>query len=109
MSGIVNVTITVPDTELAEQLARDLVESRLAASCNISDGVRSIYRWQGAIHTAPEAVISLRTQHKHIAAIVEATKVRHPYETPHIVAVPIVGANPDYEKWVVEATSGIGQ
>lgn len=106
MSDIVNVTITAPSAELLVQLTRHLVESGLAASGNIVEDARSVYRWEDEVHEANEAVVSLRTQARHVEAIVEATKERHPYEVPHVVATPITGANPDYEQWTIEATGG---
>lgn len=106
MSEIVNVTITAPDAELLVQLTRHLIESGLAASGNVIDGARSVYRWQGEVCEADEAVASLRTLAQHVDAIVEATKERHPYEVPHVVAMPIVGANHDYERWVIDSTGG---
>ncbi|MFV0522976.1 MAG: divalent-cation tolerance protein CutA [Acidimicrobiales bacterium] len=109
MTGIVNVTITAPDVETLTGLTRELVETGLAASGNITEHVRSVYRWEGEVHEANEAVVSLRTQARHVAAIVELTKQRHPYVTPHVVAVPIVGGNPDYENWVIDSTRGHDQ
>ena len=106
MSEIVNVTITAPSAELLVQLTRHLVESGLAASGNIIDQARSVYRWDGEVCEADEAVASLRTQARHLAAIVEATKERHPYEVPHVIAMPIAEANPDYERWVIDSTRG---
>lgn len=106
MTEIVNVTITAPSAELLVQLTRHLVESGLAASGNVIDHARSVYRWDGEICEADEAIASLRTQARHVAAIVVATKERHPYEVPHVVALPVSGANPDYERWVVNSTGG---
>jgi len=106
MSEIVNVTITAPNAELLVQLTRQLVESGLAASGNVIDGARSVYQWDGEVREADEAVASLRTLARHVDAIVEATKEHHPYEVPHVIALPIVGANPDYERWIIDSTEG---
>ena len=43
------VLMTAPDPEVAQRIARALVEERLAACVNMVPGVRSIYRWQGAV------------------------------------------------------------
>ena len=43
------VLCTVPDEPTAERLARGLVEGRLAACVNVLGGVRSFYRWKGAL------------------------------------------------------------
>ncbi|MEM9652496.1 MAG: divalent-cation tolerance protein CutA [Actinomycetota bacterium] len=109
MSEIVNVTITAPSADFLVQLTRHLVESGLAASGNIIDGARSVYRWDGEVCETDEAVASLRTQARHVDAIVAATRERHPYAVPHVAATPIVGANPEYERWVLESTAGVGE
>ena len=109
MTEIVNVTITGPTADLLVELTRHLVETGLAASGNIIDGARSVYRWDSEVHEAGEAVASLRTQLRHVEAIVEASRERHPYEVPHVVAMPIIDANPDYARWVIESTGGAGE
>ena len=69
-----HVTITAPSAELLVQLTRHLVESGLAASGNIVEGARSVYRWEDEVHEANEAVASLRTQARHVEAIVETLR-----------------------------------
>ena len=109
MTSIVNVTITAPSADLLVDLTRHLVEAGLVSSGNITTNARSIYRWNGAVHEADEAIASVRTQLRHVPAIVAATQERHPYEVPHVVAIPIVDANPDYERWIIESTGGAGE
>lgn len=106
MTDIINVTITAPDPDWLRNFTRTLVEQRLAASGNITTSAQSVYRWNGDVHEATEAIVSLRTQARHLAAIVEATKNAPPYEVPHVVAVPILGANSDYCEWVISETGG---
>ena len=65
-----------------------------------------MYRWDGEVCEADEAVASLRTQARHLDAIIDAVKQRHPYEVPHVIAMPIVGANPAYQRWIINSTSG---
>lgn len=106
MSEIVNVTITAPSATFLVRLTRELVEAGLAASGNVTEQVQSIYAWQGEVHDANEAVVSLRSQARHVPEIIRVTQAQHPYEVPHVVAMPIVAANPSYQQWVVEATGG---
>lgn len=98
--------MTAPDTETAERIAGALVEARLAACANIFPGVRSVYRWQGAIESAEEISAIFKTT----AALAEAASaliVRlHPYEVPCIVSLPIgeAGSHPGYLSWIGQET-----
>ena len=59
------VLITHP-RDGATELARSLVEARLAACVNLVD-VTSVYRWEGAIEQAPEALLVVKTTAGHVA------------------------------------------
>ena len=54
MSDVRVVLITAPDSACAEAIARALVEERLAACVNVVPGVRSYYRWEGAVQADEE-------------------------------------------------------
>jgi periplasmic divalent cation tolerance protein len=60
---------TCPSAEVAEALARDLVEARLAACVNLLPGVQSVYRWQGAVETAAEVMLWAKTTRRHFPAL----------------------------------------
>ena len=104
MTTIVDVSITGPDPEWLAQHTRRLIEARLAACGNITPNVRSLYRWQGTIEDESEALVVLHTRAQHVEAIIEATNAEHPYDTVHILATEIVGADPAYEQWVLDET-----
>lgn len=98
------VLTNLPDRATAEALAAVLVEERLAACVNILQPCRSVYRWQGALETAEEVPLLIKTSEARYAALENAIRVRHPYETPEIIALPVVLCLPDYLTWVVTET-----
>lgn len=98
------VLTNLPDRATAEALAAVLVEERLAACVNILQPCRSVYRWQGALQTAEEVPLLIKTSEACYAALENAIRVRHPYETPEIIALPVVLGLPDYLAWVVTET-----
>ncbi len=44
---------------------------------------------------------------RRVPAIVERTNRDHPYDVPCVIAVPIVGGNPAYIRWVIDQTEPV--
>jgi periplasmic divalent cation tolerance protein len=99
------VLTNLPDHDTAGVLAAHLVDQRLAACANIMAPCRSVYRWQGAIETAEEVSLLLKTTTARYAALQATIRERHPYELPEIVAVPISFGLPDYLDWIESETT----
>ncbi|NKY89780.1 divalent-cation tolerance protein CutA [Nocardia veterana] len=101
---IVDVSITAADADWLAAFTRSLVESRLAACGNIIPGVRSIYRWDDAVHDDGETLVVLHTRKSLVPAIIERANTEHPDDTPQVLAVAVVGAHPGYQQWVLDQT-----
>lgn len=101
----VSVYVTFPDPATAERVGVSIVEAGLAACVNILPGMRSIYRWKGAIERAEEAVVFFKTRADLAGPLTEAVAARHPHETPAIVVLPIVGGDARYLDWISAETS----
>jgi periplasmic divalent cation tolerance protein len=95
---------TPPDR--AEDIARALVDKKLAACVNVVPGVTSIYRWKGAIERESESTLFIKTRDDKVPALMEEIRRIHPYEVPEIVALEVdeLGVNPAYAKWVDDET-----
>lgn len=94
----------VPDADTAESIARALVGQGLAACVNILPGVRSIYRWQGAIEDAGEVTIFIKTAAHRYPELEAALRRLHPYEVPELIVLPIATGLPAYLQWVAAET-----
>jgi periplasmic divalent cation tolerance protein len=94
------VLTTVGLMEKAEQLAKALVERRLAACVNIVGPIRSIYRWQGAIEDQQEYLLIIKTTKERAADLEAAFAELHPYELPEHVELPITGGSAGYLEWL---------
>ena len=105
MTDTVVVLCTFANEEEALRIGSALVEARLAACVNLLPGIRSIYRWKGEIEHADEALLLVKTTQQGFPALRERIKELHPYETPEIVAVPIVGGLAAYLGWIREQVS----
>lgn len=91
---------TLPDREAARELARSLLDGRLAACVSVGAPVESMYHWQGATETASEIPLTIKTRGALFDEVVAAIRSRHPYELPEIIAVPISDALPAYLAWI---------
>jgi periplasmic divalent cation tolerance protein len=98
------VVITAGDAGWLAGFTRRLVEDRLAACGHIVPAIRSVYRWDGAVHDDPEARVALHTRAALVPAIVARTDAEHPYDVPCVIALPLTGGNPAYLDWVVAET-----
>ena len=94
------VVVTAQDISQARKIARGLLEEKLIACANIMDGVQSLFWWQGKIDEASEVVVVLKTRQDLFAEVVSRVKFLHSYDTPEIIALPIVDGSPDYLKWI---------
>jgi periplasmic divalent cation tolerance protein len=95
---------TCPDAASAAMLARALVEERLAACVNVLAGVRSVYRWQGAVEEADEVMLVVKTVSERLPALTARVAALHPAELPELLAVEVAGGLPAYLAWVAEQT-----
>ena len=98
------VLTNLPDQASAQALATTLVTGRLAACVNLLAPCRSIYRWQGAIESAEEVPLLIKTTTERYPALEAAIRAGHPYELPEIIAVPIDHGLPEYLAWVAAET-----
>lgn len=98
------VVVTAADADWLAGFTRTLVEERLAACGHVLEGVRSVYRWDGAVHEGAEARVGLHTRRGLVPAIAARTAELHPYEVPCVIALPLVGGSPAYLGWVLDET-----
>ena len=99
------VITNCPDEETANRIALAVVEAQLAACVNILPRVQSIYRWQGAVESAVEVPLLIKTTAAAYPALEAAIRESHPYDVPEIIALPITAGLPAYLNWLAaEAT-----
>lgn len=104
IDNVLIVLTNCPDAEVADRLARTLVEQKLAACVNRLPAVNSVYRWQGSVERAVEVPLLIKSTRERLAEIQEVIRALHPYEVPEIVAIPVVAGLPAYLRWVVDET-----
>ena len=99
------VLVTVPNAESAERLAEALVGERLAACVNVVGGVRSTYRWKGAVERDDELLCLCKTTRAGCERLRARVLELHPYELPEVIALPIAAGHAPYLDWI---TASVG-
>jgi len=108
MSAMIVLT-TTPDRGVAQNIARALIERRLAACVNILAECASVYRWRGQIETASEVPLMIKTRAAIYDDVEAAIRSLHPYELPEIIAVSVERGLPAYLDWLsAETVTEIG-
>ena len=103
------VLTTLPDAESAGQLARELLDARLAACVNVLSPCRSLYRWRDSgeetdsVHEDGEVPLIIKTTAERYPALETFLRERHPYQLPEIIAIDVAAGLPDYLSWAAAA------
>lgn len=93
------VETSVDTREKAQSLAQAVLNDRLAGCVQIGE-VESLYHWKGAVETASEFVLRIKTTKSCVDELMEKIAAHHPYETPEIIAAPIERVFPAYREWL---------
>jgi len=105
-AGKTVVFITTSSEEEANGIAQLLLNQRKAACVNIVPRVDSLFWWQGKLDKAQENLLIIKTKASVLSEIIHLVKEIHSYEVPEIIALPIVGGNPDYLEWIDREVRG---
>jgi periplasmic divalent cation tolerance protein len=88
MDEVVILYTTWPDAEAALDCGRALTREGLAACVNVLPGMRSIYRWQGAVAEGQEVVMVIKTVGAHAETVRDQVAAAIGYDVPMILALP---------------------
>ena len=98
------VYCTCPDAEVGQDLARILVDEKLAACVSVLPGIRSVYRWQDKVEQDMECLLIIKSLESGFPALSARILENHPYELPEILAVPVSHGHPPYLAWISESS-----
>ena len=103
-TGAIVVFMTAANGEEAARLAEMLVGSHLAECVQILPEMESVYRWQGNIERQSEVLLLAKTTRAKFAELEREVRALHSYDTPEIIAVPVVDGSAPYLDWLSKAT-----
>ena len=95
--------MTAANGEEAARLADMLVGAHLAACVQILPEIESVYRWQGQIERQSEVLLLAKTTRAKFDDLEREVRGLHSYETPEIIAIPIVAGSAPYLEWLDES------
>jgi len=100
MTDKIVVLTTCESADEASQIARVLIEKKIAACVNIMPGVKSVYRWKENIEEASEILLIIKSRRDLFDAIRTEIARIHTYELPELIALPIVDGSETYLAWL---------
>jgi periplasmic divalent cation tolerance protein len=104
----VQIQFTLDDSRRADAIVGQLLADRLVACGQRLGPVVSRYWWDGAMERAEEWLVLLKTRADLAPAVIEAVVAAHPYDTPEVVALDVVGGAAGYLAWIDEVTTPAG-
>jgi periplasmic divalent cation tolerance protein len=102
----VQVTTTTDARQEAAEIAKVAVGERLAACAQLVGPIASTYWWEGEIESAEEWMVIFKTTVDRFEDLAALIADLHSYDTPEIIATPVVAGSGDYLSWVREQASG---
>ena len=102
MSDYIQVMTTTETKEEAQKIARALVEKRLAGCVQVLGPIASTYWWQDQVESAEEWLCFIKSSRQLYLELETAITEVHPYDTPEIIATPIVTGSRGYLSWLAD-------
>ncbi|WP_242016661.1 divalent-cation tolerance protein CutA [Pseudanabaena cinerea] len=90
---------TFPDLDLANSVAKILVEEKLAACIQIMPTMTSTYIWDGKLCQESEHLVLIKTLASNYASLAARLTVLHPYQVPEIIALSAIAVEQNYLLW----------
>ena len=97
------ILVTCANKKEALFIKEHLLKKRVVACVNIISNVSSFYWWQGKIDSGKEVLLMLKSEQKLLKNIIKIVKQNHSYKVQEVIALPIIGGNSDYLKWISES------
>ncbi len=99
-SETIVVMTTVSNETEAEDLARKIVEAKLAACVQILPPMKSVYYWENAIRIDSEQLLLIKTLDEKFDELKSFIQSNHSYDTPEIVALKASAVAENYLDWM---------
>ena len=105
MTDCIVALVTVGSRSEGERIAETLVNEQLAACVNIVGPIQSTYRWKGRVQRDDELLLIVKTRGELFARLAGRVQALHSYQTPEVIALPIVAGAEPYLAWLRASTA----
>lgn len=92
--------VTVPNIDEGYKIAKNLVESKIAACVNIIKNISSIYRWKGEIKEDIEHLLLIKSTEGKSEIIIQKINEIHSYSVPECIGFKIEKGSEKYLNWI---------
>ena len=96
---MVQITTMTDSEQEAVLIATTLTRERIAACCQVSGPVQSVYWWKGQMEQTAEWQCLVKTREDLYETVEAGIMALHSYEVPAIIAVPVVHGSEAYLAW----------
>jgi periplasmic divalent cation tolerance protein len=90
----------------ANQIAENLITSKLAACVSLIPGVTSHYCWKEKRGSSYEVLMMIKTLRKKFDALKDTIVELHSFEAPEVLMVPVANGSEHYLDWIRVALEG---
>ncbi|MBK6548501.1 MAG: divalent-cation tolerance protein CutA [Arcobacter sp.] len=97
------VQTTTSNKEEAKNIAKILIQDKLAACVQLKD-IESLYNWDGKLCCERETLLSIKTKKELFSKVKSKILELHSYDTPEIIELDISNISEDYLKFIKENT-----
>jgi periplasmic divalent cation tolerance protein len=94
------VFTTTPNAAEAEDLAKKIIEAKLAACVQVLPPIKSFYFWAGSVQTDAENLLLIKTLPEKYDELEKFIREHHSYDVPEIVALDAAKVSADYLDWM---------
>lgn len=107
MQEWIQIQWAASNIEEARRVCRYLIQENVAACCQITPWVESIYLWDSQLETAQESLVFIKAAKANFDTIVQLIEKNCENEVPEIIFTSIEGINPSYSQWLEESIKQI--
>ncbi|MGI4776194.1 MAG: divalent-cation tolerance protein CutA [Janthinobacterium lividum] len=93
------ILTTTDDKEIADKIAKKLVENDLAKCVQI-DNITSYFQWEGSTSVTSEFRLTIKADAKNYQLIEKDIIENHNYQLPQIIKFDISGGYSRYLQWI---------
>ena len=101
--SLIIVQTTCPNKEEASNIAKSLIENKLAACIQMSE-IESFYMWEDEFCNDKEILLNIKTKKENFKKIQSKIKELHSYDVPEIISIDIDKASKEYKIFIKENT-----